>query len=192
MTRARIDHGSQDPAARRRIVDGRPRPVLHREPRHRGGARGGGGSGTGRRRCRRQGCPRGVRGPALEGHGPAPARRSAVAARRPGGGEPRGDRRPRDGGQRKAAVRVREGRPAVRGGEFPLLRGIRRQDRWRGDPRVRAVPQLHATGAPRRRRRHRPLELPAQPRLLEARSGARLREHGRSQARRGDPPASST
>ncbi len=69
---------------------------------------------------------------------------------------------------------------------LPLLRRRRRQAPRRDDPRRRRrrpdVPR-----AARRRRPHRPLELPAQHRVLEARPGARLRQHGRAQAGRADP-----
>ena len=64
---------------------------------------------------------------------------------------------------------------------LPLLRRRGRQALRRDDPRRRRrrhdVPR-----AARRRRPDHPVELPAQHRLVEARAGARVRQHGRAQA----------
>ena len=66
---------------------------------------------------------------------------------------------------------------------LPLLRRRGRQALRRDDPgRRRRRPDLPR--AARRRRPDRALELPAQHRELEARPGARLRQHGRAEARR--------
>ena len=87
--------------------------------------------------------------------------------------------------ERRQADRRRPGRDRHGRRGLPLLRGRGRQAPRRDDPgRRRRRPDLPR--AARRRRADRPLELPAQHRQLEARPGARLREHRRAEAGRAD------
>ena len=86
---------------------------------------------------------------------------------------------------RVAQRRQADRRRARRGGDgragLPLLRRRGRQALRRDDPgggrRRRDLPR-----AARRRRPHRAVELPAQHRLVEARPGTRVRQHGRAEA----------
>ena len=107
---------------------------------------------------------------------PAPRR-----ADRPGRREARGDRDPRQ----RQALRRDVGAAPLRPGVVPLLRRARRQDRGRGAAdRQGGDVRLHQARAARRRGRDHAVELsPAAP-LLEARPGARRRQHRRHQALR--------
>ena len=80
--------------------------------------------------------------------------------------------------RRQADQGVARRRPAARRGALLLLRGLGRQARVR-------VPEPRAAAARRRRPDH-PVELPAADAGLEARAGARRREHRRAQAGRDD------
>ena len=136
----------------------------------RGGGRGrrageGGVPGVARRRARRPGAA------------PA-ARRDAGRGERRGAGADRvAERRQAD---RRRARRDRDGRAGL-----PLLRRRGRQARRRDDPRRRRR-RRHVPRAARRRRAHRSLELPGEHRQLEARAGARMRQHRRPEAGRAD------
>ena len=68
---------------------------------------------------------------------------------------------------------------------LPLLRGRGRQALRRDDPR-RGRRRHDVPRAARRRRADHPVELPAQHRVVEARPGARVRQHGRAEAGRAD------
>ena len=93
------------------------------------------------------------------------------------GARPRA-RRARVARQRQADPRVARRRRPAGGRALLLLRGLGRQARARG---------LRPGAAPARRRRaDHPLELPAADGGLEARAGARDRQHRRAQARRDD------
>ena len=80
-------------------------------------------------------------------------------------------------------------RHAARRRPLPLLRRLGDEGRGRDhpglDPRP-ALAQLHAARAGRRRRPDHPVELPAADGGVEARRGARVRQHRGAQARRAD------
>ena len=118
-----------------------------------------------------------------------PAERARVLWRvgRPHRAARRRARRARDArpgpADRHRPPRERRGRRRA----LPLLRRLGHEDRRRDQPAVlpRDV-QLHAARARRRVRPDHPLELPADDRGLEARPGARVRQHLRGEARRAD------
>ena len=68
----------------------------------------------------------------------------------------------------------------------PLLRRLGDQDHGRDEPVRSRLLQLHAARAGRRLRPDHPVELPAADGGVEARPGARVRQHRRAQARRAD------
>ena len=75
----------------------------------------------------------------------------------------------------------------ARGGELPLLRRPGRRPARRRLQGARHAAELRQPQADRRRRAHHPVEHAVHARVLEARPGARVRLHGRAQARRVHP-----
>ncbi len=101
----------------------------------------------------------------------------------------RGVRAARDARQREAARGVAGRRRAARGRPLPLLRRLGDQGRRRDHPGLDPRPahaDLHAARAGRRRRPDHPVELPAAHGGVEARRGARVRQHRRLEAGRAD------
>ena len=94
-------------------------------------------------------------------------------------------------GSRRATPASRSPTPAARWTwswtGVPLLRRGAGAAARRHDP-GRRRPGVHGPRAARRRRADRAVELPARDRGLEARPGARGRQHGRAQAGRADAP----
>ena len=145
------------------------------------------GRRAGRRR-RGPGRPPRLRRGSVAADGRRRAGAHAVEARRPDQRQPRRDGAARERQHREDALRLRQGRDPVRGRGVPLLRGLGDEDPRRDAQPPRQRLHVHAAPAGRRRRRHRPLELPVPAGLLEDRPGAGRREHGRPQARLAHAP----
>ena len=89
--------------------------------------------------------------------------------------------------QRRQADHRRPRRGARRQPRLRVLRRRGEQGLRRDDPGQQARPRLHAPRADRRRRPDRPVELPDADGQLEARTGARRRQHLHPQAGQLDP-----
>ena len=121
----------------------------------------------------------------VAGRHPGGPRRADPAPRRRPRGRGRGPRDPR-GAQRRQADRRRPRRDGDGRCDLPLLRRGARAPARQDDPRRRRR-RHDLPRAARRRRPHRPVELPAGDRLLEGCSGAGRGQHDRAEARRADP-----
>ncbi len=136
------------------------------------------------RRGRRGGCAGEGGVPGLAGRDASGAGQVAAAVGDARRGERRGARTDRVA-ERRQADRRRARRGCDGGRRLPLLRRRGRQEARRDDPRRRRR-RHDLPRAARRRGADRAVELPAQHLVLEARAGARLRQHRRAQARRAD------
>src|SRR5213080_4440810 len=92
----------------------------------------------------------------------------------------------RDPGQRQAIHGEPPRRHPGRGRDLPLLRRLGEQDLRRDEPLGRDLLQLHPPRAGGRVRADHPVELSAPHGGVEARAGARLRQHQRAEARGAD------
>ena len=176
--RHRLARGALRPLHRRRAGRAALAEVVRDDlPVDRGASRRGRAGGRPRRRPRRAGGARRLRG-RLVVAAPGRAREVPLPDRAP---DPGALARARGRGvarRRQADQGVARRRHPARGGALLLLRGLGRQARVR-------VPEPPPAPARRRRPDH-PLELPAADARLEDRAGARLRQHGRAQAGRDD------
>ena len=171
----RRDRGSDEAADRRRA--GRRRPARRSRSRTRSRPRRSSSSPrrlarAGRRRGRR--CPRGLAG---LGAGRAPASAASCCTRwRARLRERTEDARPDDDRRGRQAAGREPRRARLDGGRLRLLRRDRPRPRRPRDPADRVDPAGDGRQGPARRRRlHRPLELPAAAARLEGRAGARRR-----------------